>query len=46
MKKEFGKKKFAELLAGLVEKPPGKPTLVPEDDSRPGSTQPKRHKRF
>lgn len=41
MERELGKKKFAELLAGLVEKPPGKPTLVPEDDSRPeiNSTQ-------
>lgn len=35
MQKLLGKKKFDELLGGLIEKPQGKPTLVPESDRRP-----------
>lgn len=35
MEKAIGKKRFAELLANLIDKPAGKPTLVPEDDNRP-----------
>ena len=34
MEKLLGKKKFAEILKGLVEKPQGKPALVPESDKR------------
>lgn len=30
----LGKKKFEELLAVFITKPPGKPTLVPESDSK------------
>ena len=33
--KMMGKKRFAELLGEYVAKPPGKLTLVPEDDPRP-----------
>ena len=32
---ELGRKQFNELLGRLVEKPAGKPTLVPESDKRP-----------
>lgn len=35
MEKLMGKKKFNEVLKGLVVKPHGKPALVPEDDERP-----------
>ncbi len=31
----LGKAKFNELLGGLIDKPAGKPTLVPETDKRP-----------
>jgi conserved hypothetical protein len=35
LEKAITKKKFGELLGSVIEKPPGKPTLVPEDDKRP-----------
>ena len=35
MTKMLGKSKFEELLTGLIEKPQGKPTLVPMSDKRP-----------
>ncbi len=35
MTKMLGKAKFEELLGGLIEKPLGKPTLVPKSDKRP-----------
>ncbi|MGI6788404.1 MAG: DUF2800 domain-containing protein [Aminobacterium colombiense] len=35
MEKALGKVRFSELLGDLVEKPQGKPTLVPEGDKRP-----------
>ena len=31
----LGKKKFEELLSSLVDRPQGKPTLVPQSDKRP-----------
>lgn len=38
LEKQLGKKRFTELFAGLVVKPAGKPTLVPETDKRPALT--------
>ena len=35
MQKVLGKTRFEELLAPYIEKPQGKPTLVPESDKRP-----------
>lgn len=35
MERLMGKARFAEILGGLVTKPAGKPTLVPESDKRP-----------
>lgn len=35
MTKLLGKTKFEELLGGLIEKPQGRPTLVPVSDKRP-----------
>ena len=35
MERAVGKKQFNELLAGLIEKPPGKAKLAPESDKRP-----------
>jgi hypothetical protein len=35
MEKAVGRKEFNELLAGLIEKPPGKVKLAPESDKRP-----------
>lgn len=35
MQKLLGKARFEELLAAYIEKPQGKPTLVPESDKRP-----------
>lgn len=34
MQKLMGKTKFEEVLGGLIYKPPGKPTLVPNSDKR------------
>ena len=35
MQKLLGKTRFEELLSAYIEKPQGKPTLVPESDKRP-----------
>ena len=41
MEKLLGRKKFSEVLGELVERPPGKPTLVPASDKRPEMTSAK-----
>lgn len=41
MEKLLGRKKFSEVLGQLVERPPGKPTLVPASDKRPEMTSAK-----
>ena len=38
MTKLLGRKQFDEILGTLVEKPQGKPALVPESDKRPALT--------
>ncbi len=38
MEKLMGKKNFAAILGSLVEKPKGRPTLVPASDKRPAIT--------
>ena len=38
MEKMMGKKQFAEVLGGYIDKPAGKPTLAPESDKRPAIT--------
>lgn len=39
LEKLVGKKDFAKLSEGMIEKPKGKPTLVPESDKRPALNQ-------
>lgn len=46
MEKLMGKKAFAEILGGLVFKPPGKPTLVPVSDKRQAITKAKVENEF
>lgn len=41
MEKLLGKKQFATLLSDLVERPQGKPVLVPDSDKRPEMTNAK-----
>lgn len=38
LEKAVGRKRFAECSAGCIERPEGKPALVPESDSRPAWT--------
>ena len=38
MQKLLGKSRFDELLAAYIDKPQGKPTLVPVSDKRPAMT--------
>ena len=38
MERLMGKQTFAEVIGPLVEKPVGKPTLVPASDKRPAIT--------
>lgn len=40
LEKIVGKKKFAELADGCIEKPAGKPTLAPDTDKRPEYKKP------
>jgi uncharacterized protein YdbL (DUF1318 family) len=35
MEKLMGKQQFHDILGGYIQKPPGKPTLVPASDKRP-----------
>ena len=35
LEKIIGKKRFAEICGEWIDKPQGKPTLVPESDKRP-----------
>lgn len=35
LEKVVGKKRFADVAAGYIDKPPGKPVLVTQDDKRP-----------
>ncbi len=35
LRTRLGRKRFDEILGGMIIKPPGKPTLVPESDKRP-----------
>ena len=41
MQKLLGKARFEEVLAGLIEKPQGKPALVPISDKRPAMSNAK-----
>ena len=39
LQKQMGRKTFNELLGSYIEKPQGKPVLVPASDSRPPFNQ-------